>query len=159
MCRFSTRRSCLTAICRAAWRSLPCHRNESSGSYAWHHACVAFTQDDAHIFCTPEQINSETEEFIRLLTMIYKDFDFEDILVKFSDRPETRAGSDETWDRSEVVKEAIEAMGLPYQMNPGEGAFYGPKLEFVLKDAIGRDCGTLQVDFVLPERLMRLISI
>ena len=133
-----------------------CHRNESSGSMHGIMRVRAFTQDDAHIFCTPEQINSETEEFILLLTEIYKDFGFEDILVKFSDRPEVRAGSDETWDRSEgALKEAIEAIGLPYKMNPGEGAFYGPKLEFVLKDAIGRDwqCGTLQVDFVVPERL------
>ena len=84
----------------------------------------AFTQDDAHIFCTPEQINSETEEFIRLLTLIYKDFGFQDILVKFSDRPEKRAGSDETWDRSEAaLKDAIEAMDLPYQMNLARARF------------------------------------
>ena len=147
-----------------SYRNLPrrmaefgsCHRNESSGSMHGIMRVRAFTQDDAHIFCTPEQINSETEEFIGLLKMIYKDFGFDDVLVKFSDRPEKRAGSDETWDRAEnALREAIEAMELPYQMNPGEGAFYGPKLEFVLKDAIGRDwqCGTLQVDFVLPERL------
>ena len=133
-----------------------CHRNESSGSMHGIMRVRAFTQDDAHIFCTPDQINSETEEFIGLLTAIYQDFGFKDILVKFSDRPEKRAGSDEVWDRAETaLRDAIEAMGLPYEMNPGEGAFYGPKLEFVLKDAIGRDwqCGTLQVDFVLPERL------
>lgn len=147
-----------------SYRNLPrrmaefgsCHRNESSGSMHGIMRVRAFTQDDAHIFCTPDQINSETEEFIGLLKSIYKDFGFDDVLVKFSDRPEKRAGSDETWDRAEnALRVAIEAMELPYEMNPGEGAFYGPKLEFVLKDAIGRDwqCGTLQVDFVLPERL------
>ena len=133
-----------------------CHRNESSGSMHGIMRVRAFTQDDGHIFCTPEQINVETETFIALLTSVYKDFGFEDIVVKFSDRPEKRAGSDAVWDRAEAaLKEAIEIMDLPYEMNPGEGAFYGPKLEFVLKDAIGRDwqCGTLQVDFVLPERL------
>jgi threonyl-tRNA synthetase len=116
----------------------------------------AFTQDDAHIFCTPEQINSETQKFCDMLLEVYKAFGFEDVRVKFSDRPETRAGSDAVWDKAEAaLKEAIEATGLPYTMNPGEGAFYGPKLEFVLRDAIGRDwqCGTHQVDFVLPERL------
>ena len=147
-----------------SYRNLPrrmaefgsCHRNESSGSMHGIMRVRAFTQDDAHIFCTPEQINSETEKFIDLLQSVYRDFGFDDILVKFSDRPEKRAGSDQTWDRAEsALKDAIEAVGLPYLMNPGEGAFYGPKLEFVLKDAIGRDwqCGTLQVDFVLPERL------
>jgi len=133
-----------------------CHRNESSGSMHGIMRVRAFTQDDAHIFCTPDQINSETKSFIELLKSIYKDFGFEEILVKFSDRPENRAGSDETWDLAEgALRDAIEAMGLPYEINPGEGAFYGPKLEFVLKDAIGRDwqCGTLQVDYVLPERL------
>ena len=147
-----------------SYRALPrrmaefgsCHRNEPSGAMHGIMRVRAFTQDDAHIFCTPEQINSETEAFIELLTSIYKDFGFEDVVVKFSDRPEKRAGSDATWDRAEAaLREAIEAMGLPFEINPGEGAFYGPKLEFVLKDAIGRDwqCGTLQVDFVLPERL------
>jgi threonyl-tRNA synthetase len=116
----------------------------------------AFTQDDAHIFCTEDQIVGETEEFCELLKSVYRDFGFEDVRVKFSDRPAVRAGSDETWDRAEAsLKEATEAAGLSYELNPGEGAFYGPKLEFVLRDAIGRDwqCGTLQVDFVLPERL------
>ena len=147
-----------------SYRNLPrrlaefgsCHRNEPSGAMHGLLRVRAFTQDDAHIFCTPEQINSETEAFIGLLKSIYRDFGFDEILVKFSDRPTTRAGCDKTWDRAEqALKEAIEAMDLPYIMNPGEGAFYGPKLEFVLKDAIGRDwqCGTLQVDFVLPERL------
>ncbi len=147
-----------------SYRTLPrrmaefgaCHRNESSGSMHGIMRVRAFTQDDAHIFCTPEQINSETERFIALLTSVYHDFGFDDVVVKFSDRPPMRAGSDATWDRAErALHDAIAATGLPYAMNPGEGAFYGPKLEFVLKDAIGRDwqCGTLQVDFVLPERL------
>ena len=133
-----------------------CHRNESSGSMHGIMRVRAFTQDDAHIFATEDQITDETRTFCELLLSIYKDFGFEDVVVKFSDRPEIRAGSDETWDKAEnALREAIEAVGLPYTMNPGEGAFYGPKLEFVLKDAIGRDwqCGTFQVDFVLPERL------
>ncbi|MGY9054914.1 MAG: threonine--tRNA ligase [Alphaproteobacteria bacterium] len=133
-----------------------CHRNESSGSMHGIMRVRAFTQDDAHIFSTEEQITDETRTFCELLLSIYKDFGFEEVVVKFSDRPEIRAGSDETWDKAEgALREAIEAVGLPYTMNPGEGAFYGPKLEFVLKDAIGRDwqCGTFQVDFVLPERL------
>jgi threonyl-tRNA synthetase len=116
----------------------------------------AFTQDDAHIFCTEDQIESETKIFIDLLSSIYEDFGFEEFVIKFSDRPETRAGSDETWDKAETaLKGAALAAGADLIMNPGEGAFYGPKLEFVLRDAIGRDwqCGTLQVDFVLPERL------
>jgi threonyl-tRNA synthetase len=116
----------------------------------------AFTQDDAHIFCTEDQITAESIKFCDLLRIVYKDFGFEDVSVKFSDRPAVRAGSDAVWDRAEMaLKVATEAAGLPYTLNPGEGAFYGPKLEFVLRDAIGRDwqCGTLQVDFVLPERL------
>ena len=133
-----------------------CHRNEPSGSLHGIMRVRAFTQDDAHIFCTPEQITSESIAFCDLLLSVYKDLGFTDVSVKFSDRPATRAGTDEVWDRAEgALREAIEAAGLPYTMNPGEGAFYGPKLEFVLRDAIGRDwqCGTLQVDFVLPERL------
>lgn len=133
-----------------------CHRNEPSGALHGIMRVRSFTQDDAHIFCTEEQITSETKTFIDLLKGIYKDFGFTDVLVKFSDRPETRAGSDETWDKSEgALMDAVTAAGLEVIMNPGEGAFYGPKLEFVLRDAIGRDwqCGTLQVDFVLPERL------
>jgi len=133
-----------------------CHRNEPSGSLHGIMRVRAFTQDDAHIFCTPDQITSESIEFCDLLLSVYKDLGFTDVSVKFSDRPPTRAGTDEVWDRAEAaLREAIEAAGLPYTMNPGEGAFYGPKLEFVLRDAIGRDwqCGTLQVDFVLPERL------
>ncbi len=133
-----------------------CHRYEPSGALHGLMRVRNFTQDDAHIFCSEDQINSESAVFCDLLTTIYKDFGFEDVRVKFSDRPEVRAGSDETWDKAEAaLREAIEEVGLPYEMNPGEGAFYGPKLEFVLRDAIGRDwqCGTLQVDFVLPERL------
>ncbi len=133
-----------------------CHRNEPSGALHGLMRVRAFTQDDAHIFCTEDQINPETVAFCDLLQSVYRDFGFEEILVKFSDRPAKRAGSDETWDRAErALKTAVEAAGLEYTLNPGEGAFYGPKLEFVLRDAIGRDwqCGTLQVDFVLPERL------
>lgn len=133
-----------------------CHRNEPSGALHGLMRVRAFVQDDAHIFCTEDQITPESIRFCELLTSIYKDFGFEDIVVKFSDRPEVRAGSDAVWDQAEnALREAIEAAGMPYEMNPGEGAFYGPKLEFVLRDAIGRDwqCGTLQVDFVLPERL------
>ncbi len=133
-----------------------CHRNESSGSMHGIMRVRAFTQDDAHIFSTEDQITDETRTFCELLLSIYKDFGFEDVVVKFSDRPEIRAGEDHVWDKAEnALRDAIEHVGLPYTMNPGEGAFYGPKLEFVLKDAIGRDwqCGTFQVDFVLPERL------
>jgi threonyl-tRNA synthetase len=133
-----------------------CHRNESSGSMHGIMRIRAFKQDDAHIFCTEDQIISESKEFCALLLDVYKDFGFTDVRVKFSDRPVKRAGSDATWDKAEAaLKSAVEAAGLPYVLNPGEGAFYGPKLEFVLRDAIGRDwqCGTLQVDFVLPDRL------
>ena len=133
-----------------------CHRNEPSGALHGLMRVRSFTQDDAHIFCTEDQIVSETEIFCELLQSIYRDFGFPEVKVKFSDRPEKRAGSDETWDRAEAaLKTATEEAGLEYSLNPGEGAFYGPKLEFVLQDAIGRDwqCGTLQVDFVLPERL------
>lgn len=133
-----------------------CHRNEASGALHGLLRVRNFVQDDAHIFCTEEQINSETVSFCKLLTETYNDFGFKDIKVKFSDRPEIRAGSNETWDKAELaLKTAIEEAGFIYEMNPGEGAFYGPKLEFVLTDAVGRDwqCGTLQVDFVLPERL------
>jgi threonyl-tRNA synthetase len=133
-----------------------CHRNEPSGALHGLMRVRAFTQDDAHIFCTEDQINSETVQFCTLLSSMYADFGFTDVRVKFSDRPEKRAGSDEVWDKAEAaLKAAVTEAKLPYTLNPGEGAFYGPKLEFVLKDAIGRDwqCGTLQVDFVLPERL------
>jgi len=133
-----------------------CHRYEPSGALHGIMRVRAFTQDDAHIFCTEDQITSETIAFCQLLKSVYKDFGFEDVRVKFSDRPAKRAGSDETWDKAEgALVEAAKAAGLETTLNPGEGAFYGPKLEFVLRDAIGRDwqCGTLQVDFVLPERL------
>jgi len=133
-----------------------CHRNEPSGALHGIMRVRAFTQDDAHIFCTEDQINSESVAFCNLLLDVYRDFGFEDVRVKFSDRPEIRAGDDATWDRAEAaLKAATDAAGLETTPNPGEGAFYGPKLEFVLRDAIGRDwqCGTLQVDFVLPDRL------
>ena len=133
-----------------------CHRNEPSGALHGIMRVRAFTQDDAHIFCSEEQINNESVSFCELLTSIYNDFGFENITIKFSDRPEIRAGDDKTWDQAEkALMDASNVAGLDVVMNPGEGAFYGPKLEFVLRDAIGRDwqCGTLQVDFVLPERL------
>ncbi len=133
-----------------------CHRNEPSGALHGLMRVRAFVQDDAHIFCTEEQINSETVAFCELLLSVYRDLGFDEVVVRFSDRPETRAGTDETWDKAEAaLTEAVEQTGLEYSLDPGEGAFYGPKLDFVLRDAIGRDwqCGTLQVDFVLPERL------
>jgi threonyl-tRNA synthetase len=133
-----------------------CHRFEPSGALHGIMRVRAFTQDDAHIFCTEDQIADETVKFVAMLTAVYKDFGFADFAVKFSDRPDIRAGSDEVWDRAEAaLKSACATAGVTYTLNPGEGAFYGPKLEFVLRDAIGRDwqCGTLQVDFVLPERL------
>ncbi len=133
-----------------------CHRYEPSGAMHGLMRVRGFVQDDAHIFCTEDQIESETRAFTELLFQVYRDLGFEDVTIKFSDRPEKRAGSDETWDRAEAaLQDAVRAMGLAVERNPGEGAFYGPKLEFVLRDAIGRDwqCGTLQVDFVLPERL------
>ncbi|WP_064429459.1 threonine--tRNA ligase [Rickettsia sp. Tenjiku01] len=133
-----------------------CHRNEASGALHGLMRVRSLVQDDAHIFCAVEQITDETVSFCKLLTEVYKDFGFTDIKVKFSDRPEIRAGSNEVWDKAEnALKEAVEQAGFTYTLNPGEGAFYGPKLEFVLTDAIGRQwqCGTLQMDFVLPERL------
>jgi len=133
-----------------------CHRNEASGALHGLMRVRSLVQDDAHIFCAEEQITDETVSFCKLLTEVYKDFGFTDIKIKFSDRPEMRAGSDEVWDKAEnALKEAVEKAGYAYTLNPGEGAFYGPKLEFVLTDAIGRQwqCGTLQMDFVLPERL------
>ena len=132
------------------------HRFEPSGALHGLLRVRAFTQDDAHIFCTPEQITDECRGVCELILSIYRDFGFEDVHIKFADRPERRVGSDEIWDRSEVaLKAAVESTGLDFTVNPGEGAFYGPKLEFVLRDAIGRDwqCGTLQVDLNLPERL------
>lgn len=133
-----------------------CHRNEPSGALHGLMRVRSFVQDDAHIFCQEDDITSETKTFCELLMSVYKDFGFTDVRIKFSDRPEKRAGTDATWDKAEgALMEAVKASGLEYTLNPGEGAFYGPKLEFVLRDAIGRDwqCGTLQVDFVLPERL------
>ncbi|MEC8108881.1 MAG: threonine--tRNA ligase [Pseudomonadota bacterium] len=133
-----------------------CHRNEPSGALHGIMRVRAFTQDDAHIFCTEDQITDESVKFCSLLQSIYADFGFDDVRVKFSDRPEVRAGDDATWDRAETaLSDATHAAGLDTVLNPGEGAFYGPKLEFVLRDSIGRDwqCGTLQVDFVLPDRL------
>jgi len=133
-----------------------CHRNEPSGALHGLMRVRAFTQDDAHIFCAEDQITSETLAFSELLLSVYRDFGFEEVAVKLADRPPVRAGDDAVWDRAEAaLRDATEAAGLAVTLNPGEGAFYGPKLEFVLRDAIGRDwqCGTLQVDFVLPERL------
>ncbi|GBQ61814.1 threonyl-tRNA synthetase [Ameyamaea chiangmaiensis NBRC 103196] len=133
-----------------------CHRYEPSGALHGIMRVRSFTQDDAHIFCTDDQIAAETARFVTMLADVYRDLGFESFRVKFADRPEQRAGSDETWDRAEgALIEACRLAGVEYEYNPGEGAFYGPKLEFVLRDAIGRDwqCGTLQVDYVLPERL------
>jgi threonyl-tRNA synthetase len=132
------------------------HRYEPSGALHGLMRVRAFTQDDAHIFCTEDQITDESKIVCDLILSIYKDFGFEDVSIKFSDRPENRVGSDEIWDKSEkALRTAMEATGLDYTVNPGEGAFYGPKLEFVLRDAIGREwqCGTLQVDLNMPERL------
>jgi threonyl-tRNA synthetase len=133
-----------------------CNRYEPSGALHGIMRVRGFTQDDAHIFCTEDQIEEETKRFIEFLSNIYSDLGFTEFKIKFSDRPENRAGSDEVWDKAEgALKAATDAAGYDFTLNPGEGAFYGPKLEFVLTDAIGRDwqCGTLQVDFVLPERL------
>ena len=133
-----------------------CHRNEPSGALHGIMRVRAFTQDDAHIFCTEDQVTAELIAFCDLLLSVYRDFGFDEVAIKFADRPPVRAGSDEVWDRAEAaLRDAVEAAGLSYTLNPGEGAFYGPKLEFVLRDALGRDwqCGTLQLDFVLPERL------
>ncbi|CAI3926733.1 Threonyl-tRNA synthetase (ThrS) (PDB:1NYQ) [Commensalibacter communis] len=133
-----------------------CHRYEPSGALHGIMRVRSFVQDDAHIFCSEDQITSETAMFVRMLSEVYKDLGFESFRVKFSDRPEKRAGDDSTWDKAEnSLKEACKQVGVEFELNQGEGAFYGPKLEFVLRDAIGRDwqCGTLQVDYVLPERL------
>jgi len=133
-----------------------CNRYEPSGALHGIMRVRGFTQDDAHIFCTEDQIEAETKRFIEFLSNVYRDLGFESFQIKFSDRPEKRAGSDDVWDKAEnALKTATQAAGYEFELNPGEGAFYGPKLEFVLTDAIGRDwqCGTLQVDFVLPERL------
>jgi len=132
------------------------HRYEPSGALHGLMRVRAFTQDDAHIFCTPDQITSEAVKVTELILSIYRDFGFNDVRIKFSDRPAKRVGSDEIWDKAEAaLRNASAAAGIETTLNPGEGAFYGPKLEFVLRDAIGRDwqCGTLQVDFNLPTRL------
>src|SRR5947207_5576870 len=133
-----------------------CHRNEPSGALHGIMRVRGFTQDDAHIFCTEDQVTGEAIAFCGLLLSIYRDFGFNDVEIKFADRPPVRAGSDAIWDRAgKDLRDAVEAAGLSYTLNPGEGAFYGPKLEFVLRDALGRDwqCGTLQLDFNMPERL------
>ncbi len=132
------------------------HRYEPSGALHGLMRVRAFTQDDAHIFCTEEQITAETGAVCKLLLNIYSDLGFDDVVIKFADRPERRVGEDSVWDRAEsALKAAMESLNLEYAYNPGEGAFYGPKIEFVLRDAIGREwqCGTLQVDLNLPERL------
>lgn len=131
------------------------HRYEPSGALHGLLRVRHFTQDDAHIFCTEEQMEGECRDVVKLILDIYKDFGFDNVIIKLSTRPENRIGSDEVWDKLEgALAGALESMGMPYQLFPGEGAFYGPKLEFVLRDAIGRDwqCGTLQVDMNLPER-------
>ncbi|MGG7566610.1 threonine--tRNA ligase [Rhodovulum sp. DZ06] len=133
-----------------------CHRYESSGSMHGLMRVRGFVQDDAHIFCTEDQLEKECADFIKLLSSVYEDLGFEKFDIKFSTRPETRVGSDEVWDKAETALEgAIKSLGLPYEIDPGEGAFYGPKLDFKLTDAIGREwqCGTFQADFNLPERL------
>ena len=133
-----------------------CHRNEPSGALHGLMRVRAFTQDDAHIFCREDQVEAEVADFIRMLQAVYADFGFADVLVKLSTRPEKRVGSDESWDRAEAALDAaLRANGLSFDLQPGEGAFYGPKIEFTLKDSLGRlwQCGTIQLDFNLPERL------
>jgi threonyl-tRNA synthetase len=133
-----------------------CHRNEPSGALHGLMRVRGFVQDDAHIFCAEEQITAEVSEFNRLLLKVYGDFGFTDVAVKLSLRPEKRAGSDEVWDRAETgLRAALAASGMEWEELPGEGAFYGPKIEYHIKDALGRSwqCGTMQLDFVLPERL------
>ena len=133
-----------------------CHRNEPSGALHGLMRVRGFVQDDAHIFCTEDQIVAESKAFNELVMKVYKQFDFHDVAIKLSLRPEKRAGSDETWDKAEQgLRDALTACGLQWEELPGEGAFYGPKIEYHIKDAIGRSwqCGTLQLDFVLPERL------
>ena len=133
-----------------------CHRNEPSGSLHGLMRVRGFTQDDAHIFCTENQVEAEVADFIKMLYVVYKDFGFNDVLVKLSTRPEKRVGSDEVWDKAEAaLSAALTQNGLQFDLQPGEGAFYGPKIEFTLKDSLGRlwQCGTIQLDFNLPERL------
>jgi threonyl-tRNA synthetase len=133
-----------------------CHRNESSGALHGIMRVRGFVQDDAHIFCTEDQVESEAKAFHRFAMSVYNDFAFAEVQVKLALRPDKRAGTDETWDRAEEgLREALRACGVAWEELPGEGAFYGPKVEYHIKDAIGRSwqCGTLQLDFVLPERL------
>jgi threonyl-tRNA synthetase len=133
-----------------------CHRNEPSGALHGIMRVRGFVQDDAHIFCTEDQVQSEAAAFIDLLRKVYRDFGFEEILIKLATRPPKRIGSDETWERAEdALSKALDSKGLVWQLSPGDGAFYGPKIEFSLKDSIGRvwQCGTLQLDFMLPARL------
>jgi threonyl-tRNA synthetase len=133
-----------------------CHRNEASGALHGIMRVRGFTQDDAHIFCTEDQIQSEVASFIGMLEEVYHDFGYDEYILKLSTRPEKRVGSDETWDRSEkALADALNASGKPWDYLPGEGAFYGPKVEFTLKDSLGRlwQCGTIQVDFSMPGRL------
>jgi threonyl-tRNA synthetase len=133
-----------------------CHRNEPSGALHGIMRVRGFTQDDAHIFCTEDQIEQEVADFIVMLQKVYVDFGFNDVLVKLSTRPDKRVGSDESWDKAEAaLAAALEKNGLAFDLQPGEGAFYGPKIEFTLKDTLGRlwQCGTIQLDFNLPVRL------
>src|SRR5690606_25929930 len=133
-----------------------CHRNEPSGTLQGLMRVRGFVQDDAHIFCTEAQIQPEVSTFTDLLFNVYADFGFKDIITRISTRPEQRVGSDEVWDKAEkALMDALQAKGLAYELLPGEGAFYGPKIEFSLKDCIGRvwQCGTIQVDFSMPARL------
>uniref|UniRef100_UPI0016AB9090 threonine--tRNA ligase n=1 Tax=Hydrogenophaga sp. TaxID=1904254 RepID=UPI0016AB9090 len=133
-----------------------CHRNEPSGALHGLMRVRAFTQDDAHIFCTPGQLQSEATAFIELLYGVYRDFGFDEVQVELSTRPEQRIGDDALWDEAEqALAEALAAAGIEYRENPGDGAFYGPKIDFSLRDTIGRiwQCGTLQLDFFMPERL------
>ena len=133
-----------------------CHRNEPSGSLHGIMRVRGFVQDDAHIFCTEDQVQSEVASFIALLYSVYADFGFTDVIIKLSTRPEERIGTDEMWDQAEAaLADALNAQGLAWELQPGEGAFYGPKIEFTLKDCIGRmwQCGTIQVDYNMPARL------
>lgn len=133
-----------------------CHRNEASGTLQGLMRVRGFVQDDAHIFCSESMIQDEVSVFTDLLFKVYKDFGFEDVIIRLSTRPEQRVGSDEVWDKAEkALSDALDAKGLPWQLLPGEGAFYGPKIEFSLKDCLGRvwQCGTIQVDFSMPGRL------
>jgi threonyl-tRNA synthetase len=133
-----------------------CHRNEASGALHGLMRVRGFTQDDAHIFCTPEQVQAEASAFIDLLYSVYRDFGFDEVLVELSTRPDNRIGEEALWDRAEAALEAaLDAAGMDWKLNPGDGAFYGPKIDFSLRDTIGRvwQCGTLQLDFNMPNRL------